>query len=36
MKIVQTVFANANNKLRREKKPGHLPSRKSTVEINYE
>ena len=28
------VFANANNKLRREKKPGHLPQRKSTAEIN--
>ena len=28
------VFANANNKLPREKKPGHLPQRKSTAEIN--
>lgn len=30
------VFANANNKLRPEKKPGHLPKRKSTAEINDE
>ena len=30
------VFANPNNRLRSEKKPGYLRQRKSIVEINDE